>query len=90
MLIGSFLEKKESADLIATVTDQAKWQKSDLSQLPPIRRGLECEAWFYEAMRARAHGDRSRMLESLRHCEQTRVKGYWEYDMSVFLLAHPD
>ena len=90
MLIGNFLGRNESAGLFPTVTDQAKWDKSDLSQLPVLRRGLECEAWFYEAMRARAHGERERMLESLRQCEKTGMKPYWEYQFSVFLLAHPE
>ncbi len=90
MLIGAFLGRTESAGLLAKVADPAKWEKSELTQLPEYRRGLECEAWFYDAMRARAHNDRAHMLESLRRSEQTGMTEYWEYGMAVFLLAHPE
>jgi hypothetical protein len=50
------------------------------------RRGLRCEAYFYDALLARSRGDESRANARLRDVLRTEHRNYYEYRMARFLL----
>jgi len=87
MLIGRLLDKPESARLFEILEDEQAWLKSELSQVELSRHGQRCEAWFYEAMRAKAEQERERMVEYLRRCVGVGFESYYEHKMSLFLLS---
>lgn len=87
MLIGRFMGAPESARLFDLVQHEEAWKKSELSHLAEPLRGQLCEAWFYDALIARANGSPERMRESLRRSIETGYLSYYEYGMAVFLLS---
>jgi hypothetical protein len=87
MLIGRFVGAKGSQDLLKTLDDPAAWAKSEFADLSEPRNGQRCEAWFYEAMRAKAEGQKDHELEALRRSIATESSSYLEYAMARFLLA---
>jgi DNA-binding transcriptional ArsR family regulator len=87
MLIGRFFGAPETVSLLDVVNDEALWKKSDFAYLPLTERGLRCEAWFYEAMRAMAQGNTKYMRECLQRCRDLDLKVYEEDGMARFLLA---
>jgi hypothetical protein len=88
MLIGRFVEAKESENLLTTLDDPAAWAKSDFVNLPTSLKAQRCEAWFYEAMRAKAKGRKDAELDALRRSAATGYSSYFEYAMARFLLAN--
>lgn len=90
MLVGRFTGAKPAEDLLLTLADDARWEKSDLSHLPIPRRGLQCEALFYEAMLAKGEGQNARAREYLEKTVKTGFQAYQEHSMAVFLLSRPE
>jgi hypothetical protein len=87
MLVGRVLGRVSESDLFGKIEDEGAWKQSDLFHLPVPRRGLLCEAWFYEAMRAKAEGQAERMRDCLRRCLAVGYTSYYEHAMAMFLLA---
>jgi hypothetical protein len=90
MLIGRFVGAKASDGLFTTLEDRAAWTKSDFANLPSPVEGQRCEAWFYEAMRAKAEGRKDYMRECLNKSVATGYRSYLEFALAKFLLANPD
>jgi hypothetical protein len=88
MLLSHFAGAPETASLLDIVDNEERWKQSGLADLPITRRGLQCEAWFYEAMRAKAGGSTTRMLDCLRRSVAVGYQGYLEDSMARFILAH--
>jgi hypothetical protein len=87
MLIGRFAGELSRADLMGKLESQEAWARSNLFDLPVSRRGLLCEAWFYEAMLAKAHGEPDNMRDCLRRCIEVGFTAYFEHAMATFILA---
>ena len=87
MLLGRFMGAVSVSEILGALTSDATWKESDFAHLPMSREGLLTEAWFYEAMRAKAEGDQGRMQESLQRCLDVRFTPYLEYDMAVFIRS---
>jgi hypothetical protein len=90
MLLGRFNDVGASDAIFTTLTNDAAFETSAFAQLPMAQIGQQCEAWFYEAMLAKARGQKEQMLEYLRRSIATGFTAYWEYAMASYLLAHPD
>lgn len=86
MLIGRFKNDPQSNRIFEVIEDDGKWRASGLSQLPVSRRGQRCEAWFYEAMRAKRNGQLDYMRDCLKKCLRAGVQAYDENGMAAFLL----
>lgn len=87
MLIGYYLERVTRQELFGPLTDEATFKESLFRNLPLAREGMLCEANFYDALLARAHGDRERWREALQAAIETQYRPYLEYDIAKFLLA---
>lgn len=94
MLLWRFKEDPQveplSKDLLNTVENEEKWKRSPLSQLPMSQRGQRCEAWFYEAMRAKTRGQTDRMRDCLKKCIAAGFVAYEEYAMASFRLKQEE
>jgi N-glycosylase/DNA lyase len=90
MLVGRVAGRISENELFSALEDEEAWRRSALFQLPVPRRGLLCEAWFYEAMLAKAEGRTDRMRECLRHCISIGYTAYYEHAMALFLLRQQD
>ena len=86
-LIGYFLGYVERETIFAPLRDEQALAASDLAGLGIPRRGLLCEAHFYDAMVAKANGDEESMRASLSKVLETRYHRYTEYRMARFLLG---
>jgi hypothetical protein len=86
MLIRYYLNKFPRDHLLRPLMDDAEFSKTDLQFLPITRRGMLCEALFYDALLAETTGDRDRRVESLRLVLATNRRDYFEYKMAQFLL----
>ena len=87
MLIGRFEGAVQDAQMFGVLGSEDAWRKSDFAYLSVSRRGLLTEAWFYEAMRAKAEGDEPRMREDLRRCVEIGYSSYLEHDIATYLLS---
>lgn len=87
MVVSRLMGLPETASLLDSVDNEERWKQSGLADLPRTRRGLQCEAWFYEAMRAKANGQKERMLDCLRRCAAFGFKAYVEDNMARYILA---
>lgn len=90
MLIGYFKGEVPRSDIFAVLEDPDAFAASNLKHLPYSRTGMMCEAYFYDAMLAKANGNRQQMLESLRLTVDTGYGSYIEYSVARFLLARED
>jgi hypothetical protein len=90
MLIARFKDAPEAAGLLEVVESEGRWKNSPLAQLPMPQRAQRCEAWFYEAMRAKARGDTNRMVYALKKCVAAKFIAYEEHQMATYLLKQMD
>ncbi len=86
MLIGYYLGKVQRQQIFGDLEDEQRFAASDLSHIPRSRRGMLCEAYFYDALLAEAKGDKGRRRISLEKTLQTNYRDYPEYMMAQFLL----
>jgi len=87
MLIGYSLGEKVSQNIFLDLEDEARFADSGLRQVPMERGGMRCEAYFYDALLAKAGGDNDRMKSSLKKAGDTGFRSYFESGMAKFLLA---
>ena len=87
MLIGYFKGKIPRSDIFAVLEDPEAFAKSGFWYLPFPRPAMMCEAYFYDAILAKAHGNNQRMLESLRRAVDTGYGRYIEYTLAEFLIG---
>jgi Novel STAND NTPase 1 len=89
MLIGYYLGNVQRNEIFGNLQDDQRFARSDLSHLPMPRRGMLCEAYFYEALLADAKGDKDWRHSSLEKTVLTDYRDYFEYTMAQFLLSQP-
>ncbi len=89
MLIGYYLGKVQRGQIFGDLEDEQRFNHSDLRHVPMTRRGMLCEAYFYDALLADANEDKDLMHSSLEKTLQTNCPGYFEYTMAQFLLSQP-
>jgi hypothetical protein len=87
MLIGWWMGAPPAQGISSVLEQRVQFERSVFSPLPMMKTGWECEASFYEAMRARADGRSEQAAAYLRRVVATRMKDYAEYDLARFLLA---
>lgn len=87
MLIGYYQEQVPRSEIFDALQDASAFSASDFRHLPYAREALQCEAYFYDAMLAKARGDQQRMMESLHRTVETGYGSYYEYSMAKFLLG---
>jgi tetratricopeptide (TPR) repeat protein len=91
MLIDYYIKYKHKIppnDIFGgNLESEAAFAASDFRNLPLSRLGMLCEAYFYDALLAKARGDRTRMRESLEKVLRTDQRDYFEHKMAEFLLA---
>jgi hypothetical protein len=86
MLIGYYLNKVNREDIFGSLEDDTKFISSELQYLSLPRRGMLCEAYFYDALLAEAKGKIVLRNDNLRQVLSTNHRGYLEYNMAKFLL----
>jgi hypothetical protein len=87
MLIGYYLGKVKPGKIFAELEDESQFAKSDLRHVPLSRRGMLCEAYFYDALLAEANGNEAWMRTSLEKTLGTDSRDDFEYTMAQFLLS---
>jgi hypothetical protein len=86
MLIGYYLGEMPRERLLAPLANEATFEASSFSKLPLSRQGMLCEFYFYDALLAKAHGDREGMIRGLEAAIQRGYRPYLEYEIAKFLL----
>jgi hypothetical protein len=88
MLIGYYLGKLNRQAVFGKLLDDAAFNSSDFRFIDLPRRGMLCEAQFYEALLAQAQGDLAGMRKGLENVIATNHRAYFEHPMARFLLRH--
>jgi len=86
MLIGYFMGEVPGKEIFTVLEDEGTFKDSDLNNLPLPRIGMLCEAYFYDAMLAKADGNLDRMRSRLQDVITTGKKNYFEYKMASYML----
>ena len=86
MLIGYYLKQLDRSQIFASLEDEQVYANSDLHALPMVRRGLLCEAYFYDALLAEVDHDQQRRNADLQKMLDTRMYGYIEYKLAKSML----
>jgi hypothetical protein len=88
MLLANYLDKPivERAELLATLSDEQAFMSSRFSSLALPRRGMLCEFLFYDALKAKAGGDRAQTIAGFQGVIGTQHRRYEEYDLAEYLL----
>lgn len=86
MLIGYYMGLVSSEAIFGVLEDGTRYQRSELRYLPLCRKSMLCEAYFYDAMLARARGDMAEMRKQLEHVLDTGKSNYLEFKMAKYLL----
>jgi hypothetical protein len=87
MLIDHYMSAGPLDDIVGPLKAERSFAASDLSHLPSSRLGMLCEAYFYDALLAKAKHDESRMRSRLQDVLLTERLDYLEYSMAKFLLT---
>jgi hypothetical protein len=88
MLIGYCLGKIQRSEIFEILEDDESFGKSKFSKLPLSRLAMLCEAYFIEAMMAKAEGNNALERKRLQQVLDTNQRGYYEYRMAKFFLEN--
>jgi Novel STAND NTPase 1 len=88
MLLGYYLDKPvvSRAEILAALRSDQAFAASQFAALPRPRRGMLCEFHFYDALKAKARGDRKQTTAALQQVVSTGQRNYDEYVIAKYFL----
>ncbi|HVE87225.1 MAG TPA: hypothetical protein VND93_30425, partial [Myxococcales bacterium] len=89
MLIAYYMGRLTWAELIDSLEDQRAFNASGYSHTRLSREGLLTEAYFYDALLARANHDDQRAEADLKHVVDSGAPDHVEYHLAKYLLRTP-